>query len=111
MARVERPLVVAFLIALLAEVASGQREVWRIEGRFHTERFGDAVALLPDRTGDGVPELLVGAPPPFGSNASCDRGGVRVLSGSDLAVLLEIGGQPFRERKNGERDGFGSSVA
>ncbi len=49
------------------------------------EQFGTSLCWLADRNGDGVDEILVGAP---GANR------VRVLSGIDLALLAEIVGEP-----------------
>ncbi len=99
----------AFVVALgVVRSAGAQQEVWSVEGNVHDESFGAAIALLPDRTGDGISELLVGAPPGISSN---DEGMVRVLSGADLSILLEIGGAPFRGAAFKFADTFGAAVA
>ena len=51
-----------------------------------TTDFGEAVALVPDRTGDGVPELLAGAPDASAGSLD-DVGIVHVLDGATGAAL------------------------
>lgn len=71
----------------LAPNAVAQEQAWRITGDARSERFGAALERLPDRNGDGIDDLLVGVP---GSSGTLPSGGVRVLSGADLALLLEV---------------------
>ena len=51
-----------------------------------TTDFGEAVALVPDRTGDGVPELLAGAPDASAGSLD-DVGIVHVLDGATGVAL------------------------
>ncbi len=81
------PLALTAAGAALAAEAHAQQESWRVDGVVRDERFGAALLLVPDRTGDGVPELLVGAP---ATASSQDGGHARLLSGSDLALLFDI---------------------
>ncbi len=60
--------------------------------------FGTALASTPDANGDGVPDVLVGAP-----LAAAGRGRVLLLSGADGAVLLDLLGPA-------ENGAFGSAV-
>ena len=66
------------------------------------DRFGASVAAAGDVNGDGVVDLVVGAP--ADDQRGTDAGAVRVISGADRALLL---------RWNGEAPGdqFGTSVA
>src|SRR5262245_1798974 len=81
------PLALALL--LLAGRAGAQQQAWRVDGGQRSELFGDAIARLADRTGDGIPELLVGAP---GDGVWPSSAKARVVSGADLSLLLEIDG-------------------
>jgi hypothetical protein len=65
------------------------------------DRFGTSVSAISDLNGDGVKDILVGAP---GSTALGDPSGfVRVISGKTFGVLRTTYGMPF--------DTLGSSVA
>lgn len=94
-------------LALLPAAAAAQQELWSLEGKDHSEHLGYSIALLRDRTGDGIAELLVGAPAAGGD----DRGAVRVFSGATLALLLDLRGDKDRERGLGFLDRFGVAVA
>jgi hypothetical protein len=48
------------------------------------DRLGTSLASLPDLTGDGVPDLVAGAP---GSTPPNDLGRVAIISGADCAVV------------------------
>ena len=63
------------------------------------EQFGASVCIRGDYNGDGVPDILVGAP-------ACDnnRGRVYVYCGAAFELLMQIDGQ-----ERGER--FGSAVS
>lgn len=56
-------------------------------------RFGRSVLPLCDLDGDGVPEILVGAP-----NADGGRGLVLTLSGRTRKVLSTWSGPPIRSK-------------
>ena len=49
------------------------------------DRLGTSVAPLPDLTGDGVPDLVAGAP--ARTDATDDPGHVTILSGADCSVV------------------------
>ncbi len=59
----------------------------RIDGALAEGAFGFAVAAAGDINGDGVPDILVGAPGPNGST-----GQAFVISGADGSVLLTLTG-------------------
>ncbi len=69
-------------------------------GGSHIERFGYALAGGRDLSGDGVPDVAVGAP----RAGAKQRGALRVFSGADGSLLRELIG-----RAPGER--FGEAVA
>jgi hypothetical protein len=69
-------------------------------GGSHIERFGYALAGGRDLSGDGVPDVAVGAP----RAGAKQRGALRVFSGADGNLLRELVG-----RAPGER--FGEAVA
>ena len=55
------------------------------------DEFGSAVAAVPDLNGDGLQELMVGAPRADGS-AGIDSGRAYVYSGGDFGLLLTLEG-------------------
>ena len=61
--------------------------VWVAQGIDAGERFGRGVAAHGDHNGDGVPDLLVGAP-----QTANQRGRVDVLSGADGTRLISYSG-------------------
>ncbi|HEX5009549.1 MAG TPA: hypothetical protein VFY71_04035 [Planctomycetota bacterium] len=65
--------------------------LWSAEGPTYGDYLGSAIAHLPDLNGDGLAELLVGAPnrQPWGSGT---EGHAFVFSGADGAVLRVHGG-------------------
>ena len=68
-------------VVLVHSSATGQ-ELLRIEGTQGLQRLGWSTAPFPDLDGDGVDDILAGAPGP-----SMDVGAVHVLSGASGAVL------------------------
>ncbi|MBL8843692.1 MAG: FG-GAP repeat protein [Planctomycetes bacterium] len=99
LARLARVLPLALAPALAPSLAA-QQELFSITGRTQSERFGESLASLRDLDGDGVGELLIGAPdaPPFLSDAHA-----RVVSGATLTTLVELSGGRF--------ENFGAAVA
>lgn len=79
---------VAAAAAATAATAAGQQVEWQLVGDQRGERFGDDLLRIGDRNGDGVPELAVSATQASGIGAS---GRIRILSGSDLALIVELG--------------------
>ena len=78
--------------------------VWELDGSFSPGNFGESVAGLPDVSGDGTPDLVVGA-----GNDRPVAGGIRtgvayILSGVDGDIV---------DRSIGERkfDEWGTAVA
>ncbi|MHC4838678.1 MAG: integrin alpha, partial [Planctomycetota bacterium] len=68
----------------------------RIEGLAKGDRFGESLAALPDMDGDGVGDLLVGAPK--ADPAGLDKAGsLFVVSTADGSVLLRVDGFAPRE--------------
>jgi hypothetical protein len=70
-----------------------------VTGEHAADRFGVAVALGPDATGDGMPDVLVGAP---GYDSA--RGRIYLLSGADGTTVRTFDGED-------RSDQFGCSVA
>jgi len=68
----------------------------------HDEHFGFALAAGRDLSGDGVPDVLVGAPQ--GAGAVLGSGLVRAFSGADGALLFEVPGATAAAR-------FGAALA
>ncbi len=69
----------------------GGSAVWAadpVPGEAAGDRFGAAVALGPDATGDGVPDVLVGAP-----GHDLARGRVYLLSGADGTTARTFEGE------------------
>ena len=86
-----------------AVVYSGRdgRELLTLEGSSPGERFGHRVSDVGDVDGDGIPDLLVGAPQ--NDEAGEDAGAAYVFSGRTGALLLELRGEA-------PGDSFGSAV-
>ncbi len=61
--------------------------LWTTPGLAQLEHFGTAVALVPDIDGDGLAEVLAGAP-----RANASTGVARLLRGADGAVLAAFPG-------------------
>ncbi len=89
----------AVLATLCAAAASAQTPLLDPHGDAAGDAFGAAVAVVPDLDGDGLPDLLVGAP-----GAPSTTGYARVLSGADGALVLRL-------LSSGTPDLFGSAVA
>lgn len=72
-----------------------------------TTYFGGALAALPDRTGDGVPDIAVSAL--FGTDATgtFQEGNVAIMNGATGARLATI----YSPASAGSPSGFGYSVA
>lgn len=86
----------------ISTCAVAQQEAWRVQGSYREEHFGESIARLPDLDGDGIVDVLVGAPDAY-PNVNFVTGMVRVVSGRDFSLLLEIEGE--------EQVDFGESVA
>jgi len=77
------------IVAFGLAPAQAQQEAWRVSGVVRNESLGHSIAIVSDHDGDGVRDLLVGAP---GYDGDTPTGRALLLSGSDLATLLEIAG-------------------
>jgi hypothetical protein len=62
-------------------------ELWRANGNAARSQFGFSVTALADVDGDGVPELVVGAP--SDDSAGTNAGAVQVRAGRDGSLLYE----------------------
>ncbi len=80
-------------------------QLFQITGSAVNEKFGSAVLDLGDVNADGVPDLAVGAPRALASGIP-GIGRVRILSGTDLGLILNIDGNPTM----GDAE-FGSSLS
>lgn len=78
---------IAAAAVTLAPWLHAQGEVWQLVGDARSETFGEHLARLADRDGDGIDDLLVSVP---GYSGSTLTGKLRILSGADLSLLLEI---------------------
>lgn len=79
-----------------------QQEQWTIRGHLQFERFGAGIANWIDEDGDGVEDLIVGAPQ---APSSLEAAHVRIVSGLDLSTLHELSSD------NEVHEGFGEQVA
>jgi hypothetical protein len=88
--RAGRAGVVALASLALTPVVDAQAVLFQWDGEHKNDSLGWSVTSLPDVTGDGIPDVLVGA-----ANADCggtDYGGAYVYSGSDgTTYLVECG--------------------
>jgi hypothetical protein len=102
----------------LGDVETGQvlaidgrtgRLLWAAEARRHAEAFGHGLATAGDLDGDGVPDVIVGAPTlgishvPFLGQA----GRFAILSGRTGAVLVDVESHIAFDRAS---DYFGTAV-
>lgn len=94
-----RPL--AALVCLATSVRS-QTLLHAFTGDFQGDAFGVSVAGLGDVDGDGIGDLIVGAP--ANDNQGSDSGMARVFSGASGAILCSFDGSSQGQR-------FGYSVA
>ncbi len=87
-----------------ARVVSGSdgSVIYSFDGDSPGDQFGAAVAAAGDVNGDGVADLIVGAP--FDDNNGIGSGSARLFSGSDGSVLFSFDGASAGDR-------FGLSVA
>jgi hypothetical protein len=70
---------------VLATTSSAWGQTFEADGVAESDSFGAALATIQDLNGDGIDELVVGAPgADFGAT---DSGSVYVLSGLDGVVL------------------------
>jgi hypothetical protein len=76
-----------------------------------TDGLGHSIAALGDVTGDGVPDVAIGAPGAAKPSAAPGRGRVYVLSGSDGRVVKSINGKTvafgYSTANAGDLDGDG----
>jgi hypothetical protein len=88
------------MVILLSSGSSAQESLLHWDGDHANDNLGSAIASLPDVTGDGIPDVLVGE---FSGDCNgTDTGAGHVYSGKDgttYAVACGVG------------DGFGQSVA
>lgn len=61
-------------------------ELWRTEGQQSWSEFGGSIASIDDVTGDGIPDLLVGATDWVVNYTELWRGAAYILSGADGAI-------------------------
>jgi len=92
----------AGLALALAPAAFSQTPIYHLQGEAVGERFGSAVAFLPDRDGDGRDEMLLGVA--HDSTAAVNAGAVRLLSGGSGLKVDQVFGDAAEDR-------LGTSVA
>jgi FG-GAP repeat protein/VCBS repeat protein len=89
-------------VLLFSGVAVGQAQVWRVDGQIVHEALGRGLSITADFDGDGLPDILAGAPA-FDFNETLP-GQVKVIGSVSGAVLLSIASDRIG-------DLFGSAVA
>ncbi len=88
-------------MSILAASAPAQEGRWQRFGDSHFDLFGSAVSATPDLNGDGVADVLVGAPQ--ADFCGPESGAAYLLSGSDGSLLRTFFGANPNDR-------YGSSV-
>jgi hypothetical protein len=88
---------VLFLLALALAGSSGFAQgpgypLWDAVGPAQQSGFGISVAGVGDVNGDGVPDVVVGAPEVLGPGGLALAGQARVLSGANGATLFVVSG-------------------
>jgi hypothetical protein len=74
--------------------ASGAQS-WQDSANWN-DQYGWSVAGIADLSGDGLPDLLAGAPQDPGVGCACNgKGFVRVLDGASGALVRQVGGTSF----------------
>jgi len=108
--RIYTILLVSFLLSATANSLSAQTIIhvplYTFHGDNARDRFGNSVSGAGDVNGDGIPDLIVGAP--WDDNNGFQSGSARVLSGSDGSVLYNFNGD---STDDDFFDGFGVSVS
>ena len=88
--------------------AFGNPILWSITGTASGDEMGAAVALFPDATGDGLPDVMVGAPgEDVGSNV--DAGSASLVSGANGQIQGTMYGYQPGDRM-GDAVGWGGFV-
>jgi hypothetical protein len=82
--------------ALAAALAHAQTPVYHLGGNAPGERYGTAVAFLPDLDGDGRDEILVGAP--LDSTAAPHAGALHLLDGASGVAVQTVYGDAEEHR-------------
>jgi hypothetical protein len=82
------------LASALAPAARGQATLLKLETPIAGSMYGNWLAGIGDVSGDGVPDLAIGAPE-FSVFASGSKGRVEVISGADGALIASIAGTSF----------------
>jgi len=100
------PLIAAAAAVLLSSPLFSQRSDWvpftQTPGQAKGDQLGSSIAPVGDLDGDGIPDLLAGAP---GADINGrNSGAVQVLSGASGALLYTVAGQV-------DRSLFGSAMA
>src|SRR5262245_6086165 len=86
-----RSVCAALLLASLASASSAQERLWYAESDEYGKLFGLALDLCADADGDGIPDLIIGAP---GADcASTDDGSTSVVSLAGGELHLWCGSQ------------------
>jgi len=83
-----RTLVLSSLALAVCTVVRAQTPLFLQQGNHADDQFGAALCVTDDLEGDGVPDVLIGAPALPGS--SSEPGYARVMSGKDGHVLLRL---------------------
>ncbi|MCB9780741.1 MAG: FG-GAP repeat protein [Alphaproteobacteria bacterium] len=89
------------------------QDVGGVIGETAGDRFGDALAIAPDVDGDGVPDLVVGAPTRPVDETGLDEGALYVFSGDRVRQDRRLDAAAALSRVAGSRAGgrLGAPVA
>lgn len=82
--------------------------LWTVYG-LEDDELGNCVAAAGDVNGDGVPDVIAGAPRADGNNGSISSAGnARIFSGVDGSLLRQIEGTAGNQRLGTSVDGMGN---